>query len=172
MVITSYFVYSFDHKAATCSGQFRINDIIINATVVITPILINIIYIFIFSFFLSFFHQESQTTDVKKNKKEMKKKKKKKKKKHFVIYAIRRPRMKQRLVPPPPHPPTCMHVPFLFLIINFVFITNLQFQNSKTTTCYFIHGYIIMYVYMNMHVHCFMASLDKLLDPPHMCNII
>ena len=72
--------------------------------------------------------------------------------------------MKQTLVPPPP-PRTCMHVPFLFLIINFVFITNLQFQNSKTTTCYFIHGYIIMYVYMNIHVHCFMASLDKLLDP-------
>ena len=65
-----------------------------------------------------------------------------------------------------------MHVPFLFLIINFVFITNLQFQKSKTTTCYFIHGYIIMYVYMNIHVHCFMASLDKLLDPPHLCNII
>ena len=75
--------------------------------------------------------------------------------------------MKQRLVPPSPPP----NVPFLFLIINFVFITNLQFQNSKTTTCYFIHGYIIMYVYMNIHVHCFMASLDKLLDP-HTCVIL
>ena len=56
---------------------------------------------------------------------------------------------------PPPPPRTCMHVPFLFPIINFVFITNLQFQNSK------LNNDLLLYtrVYYNVHVYEHTCSL-------------
>ena len=142
-MITSYFVYSFDHKAT--SGQFKINDIIINATVVITPILINIIYIYIF--FLSFFLSPGITNHrcKKKIKKETKKKKK-----HFVIYAIRRPRMKQIGAPPPPPPPPPNVHACSISISNYKFRIHYQSSISKQQ-----NNNLLLYtrVYYNVRVY-------------------
>ena len=72
--------------------------------------------------------------------------------------------MKQRLVP---FRRPCMSVPFLFLVVSFVFLPIFNFKTSKQRLVILYKGtiiYVYVYIYMHVHVHCF--------PPPTPCVIL